>query len=201
MKIDIDNLFEKLKVGRLSDYNEAFHCKLILKTMIEKGRYSAFCLEAMIDDSTFFRWVKKHDLFALCYGLGKIFAREAWEEEGERLKDEVIPLGSMNHAFQHWQMMGWSKYGIGKTNRIKLDLVAEDTPDKHYAQLLKQAAVGDFTAGEIKQLMEAINVGLNTHQVFQLQKEIDQLKSDLATMTANSNGNDTFTDKRAAEKD
>jgi hypothetical protein len=66
---------------------------------------------------------------------------------------------------------------------------------EHYAQLLKQANNGDFTAGEIKQLMEAINVGLNTHQVFTLQKEIDQLKADLITMNENSNGNNHFAAK------
>jgi len=40
--------------------------------------------------------------------------------------------------------------------------------------------------------MEAVNVGLNTHQVFELQKQIDELKSDLALMVKNKNGNDTF---------
>jgi len=94
-------------------------------------------------------------------------------------------------------MIGWSRFGISKNSRIKLKLKPNDSPDKHYSQLLAQAAEGDFTAAELKQLMEAINVGLNTHQTFQLQKEIDQLKFDLGTMQENSNGNNTFADKRS----
>lgn len=50
------------------------------------------------------------------------------------------------------------------------------------------ASNGDFTAGEIKQLMEAINVGLNAHQAFEVQKQIDELKSDLLKVEARSNG-------------
>jgi hypothetical protein len=88
-------------------------------------------------------------------------------------------------------MIGWSRFGISKNSRIKLELVPTDNPAQHYSQLLVQAAKGDFTAGEIKQLMEAVNVGLNTHQVFELQKQIDELKSDLATMVDNQNGNNT----------
>jgi hypothetical protein len=133
--------------------------------------------------------------------MGKVFARESWELEGERLRDREMPIGVVDYAFEHWKMMGWSRFGISKNSRIKLQLKANDTPDKHYAQLLEQAANGDFTASEIKQLMEAINVGLNTHQVFALQKEIDQIKSDLATMQANTDAHNSGTNKGIAQKD
>ena len=92
--------------------------------------------------------------------------------------------------------MGWSRFGISKNSRIILNLDPKGNTSTHYSQLLLQASEGDFTAAEIKQLMEAVNVGLNTHQVFELQKEIDQLKSDLLTMMNNTNGNDTITNKR-----
>jgi len=203
MSLDSEEIYKRIK-NKPSVFNEPVHCPMILRVMMnpEKGTFSAFCVEAFISDNTFYKWLKQNEIFLECYALGKMFARENWEEEGRRIAVETHMIGESNHAFEHWRMMGWSRYGIGKNSRIRLDLDPKDTPDKHYSQLLYQASQGDFTAGEIKQLMEAINVGLSTHQVIALQKEIDQLKSDLATMTENSNnGNDTLADKRATKKD
>lgn len=200
MNLDVDALFEKIKKGP-TKYDEEIHPKMILRCMMKTGRISDFCTEALITDRTLYNWANKHDLFAECLGIGKMFARDAWELEGEILRDMTMPIGTISNAFEHWKMIGWSRFGISKNSRIKLDLNPDDTPNLHYSQLLKQAANGDFTASEIKQLMEAINVGLNTHQVFELQKQLDELKSDLATMQENSNGHNSSTNKRIAQKD
>ena len=197
---EAEEVYSKLKQSP-TKYDEELHCKLILHIMINKGRYSAFCVKARISETTFYSWARDNPLFAECYCLGKMYAREAWEIEGYELRDVVTPPGTINHAFDHWRMMGWSRFGVGKNSRIRLDLNPNDTPSQHYAQLLKQASEGHFTAAEIKQLMEAINVGLNTHQVFELQKEIDQLKSDLATISENKDGNNSSTNKGIAQKD
>jgi len=198
--MDIDKIFEKIKT-RPTIYDEEIHPKLILRMMLEKCRLSAFCCEALVTETTVYNWCAKHPLFAICYAMGKAFAREAWEREGERIRDREMPIGVVDYAFEHWKMMGWSRFGISKNSRIKLDLDPEASPLVHYGQLLKQAANGDFTASEIKQLMEAINVGLNVHQTFELQKQIDELKSNQETMAANANGNNSSTNKRIAQKD
>lgn len=189
LKAEAEKLYQLIKKGPVK-YKEEIHCPMILGVMAhsEKGTVASFCREARISDGTFYNWLKDNDLFVECYALGKVFARAAWEDEGRELRNEIVMPGAISFKFEHWRMMGWANYGIGKTMRIRLKLDPEATPDKHYSQLIRQASEGDFTSGEIKQLMEAINVGLNTHQVFALQKEIDQLKSDLATMVENSNG-------------
>jgi len=197
MAIDVIALYKKLR-WKKSKFDEEAHCPLILKIMLQKGRYTAFCTEVHICETTFYEWVKDFPIFRECYELGKMFAREEWEIEGYKLREEVTPVGMVNHKFDHWKMMGWSRFGISKNSRIKLDLDPTGNPSKHYSQLLLQAANGDFTASEIKQLMEAVNIGLRTHQVFELQKEIDQLKSDLATMLTNNNGNHTVSNKGPA---
>jgi|SRR5580698_1596246 hypothetical protein len=191
MAVDYDKVYQKFK-GTQTQYKENIHCPMIMKIMANKGRVSAFCKEVEIVESTFYLWAKKHKTFGLCYEYGKVLAREAWEDEGETLKTSTNPPGVISHEFEHWKMIGWSRFGISKNSRIKLELVPTDTPSQHYSQLLLQASKGDFTASEIKQLMEAVNVGLNTHQVFELQKQIDQLKSDLELMVTNKNGDDTF---------
>jgi desulfoferrodoxin (superoxide reductase-like protein) len=199
MNIDVNNLYLKLKEGK-EHYDEEKHCPMILKIMADKdkGRISAFCIKVGITERSFWNWVKQHELFADCYSLGKMLAREAWENEGIEIKDRQMQLGTIDHAFEHWKFIGWSRFGISKNSRIKLNLNPDGSPLDHYKELLKQASDGDFTASEIKQLMESINVGLNTHQVFQLQKEIDQLKSDLTTMSENSNAKHTLSDKGTA---
>jgi hypothetical protein len=202
LKERAEEIYSLLKL-KPTTYNEAKHCTMILRVMgdKDKGRYSAFCTEAFVSERTFYTWLKENELFFECYTLGRMFARERWEEEGEEIAQEMSVMGSSNHRFEHWRMIGWSRWGVGKNARIRLDLDPKATPDKHYSQLLAQAAQGDFTAGEIKQLMEAINVGLNTHQVFKLQQEIDALRADLATMAENANGDNFSANKRITKKD
>lgn len=201
--LDAKALYEKIKVRRRhpKPFDEEYHCVLVLKVMMDKTKASAaaFCVEATISETHFYTWLRRHETFLECYAVGKMYARYAWEQEGERLKDEINLPGTVNLAFEHWKMKGWANYGIGKTSRIRLALDPKATPDKHYSQILEQAADGDFTAGEIKQLMEAINVGLRTHESIKMQEEIDQLKKDLITMGKNTHGNDSVSTARPAE--
>lgn len=192
-------LYLKIKSGKTTSYREEQHCTMILKVMAEreKATFSAFCVEADISEKTFYRWLGENDLFLECYALGKMYAREQWEAEGRELRDITRGPGETDNKFEYWRMIGWSKFGIGKDSRVRLKLDPKAKPNEHYSQLLAQAADGEFTAGQIKQLMEAINVGLNTHQVFAMQQEIDALRKDLATMNENSNGDNPITDKRA----
>lgn len=196
-KVDSQEIYNQVKYGRVK-FEEEKHCKLILDVMtdLKKGTHSAFCIEAKIGEGKFYLWLKNSEIFQECYAIGRMFAREAWERLGFEVKDEVTMPGTSNYKFEHWKMIGWSRFGVSKNSRIRLDLNPNDTPDKHYSQLLAQAKNGDFTSGEIKQLMEAINVGLSTHQVIKLQKELDELRSDLATMKENSDGHNTITDTR-----
>ncbi len=196
-QVNAQEIYKQVKYGHIK-FDEERHCILLLQTMsdTEKGTMSAFCVAAGISDKKFYKWLKLSETFLECYALGNMFARENWEIMGREIMNEQLAPGSVNYKFDYWRTIGWSRFGVGKNARIRLDLDPNGTPNQHYKELIAQAANGDFTAGEIKQLMEAINVGLNTHQVFLLQKEIDQLKADLATMNENTNnGNNTFANK------
>ena len=189
--------YERIKYGRVM-FDEAKHCTLLLQVMAnpEYGTFSRFCTLIGISDRTFYRWAKEHDIFLECWALGKMFSRENWEKEGKEFLTEEHMAGTASHKFEYWRMIGWMRFGIGKNSRIRLNLDPKGTPNEHYEQLIEQASQGDFTAGEIKQLMEAVNVGLNTHQVFKLQQEINDLRDDLVTMGENSNVHNSFSDKR-----
>lgn len=199
MLVDAKVAYEKLVSGK-PRYDEKEHCPLIIKIMCdpEKGTMAHFCVEAGISESTFYDWRMAHPNFRKCHEYGKSCARVIWEKLGEEIQHRVYEKGESSNAFEYWRMIGWSRFGVGKNSRIRLNLKPGENPAQHYAQLLEQASEGDFTAGEIKQLMEAVNVGLNAHQVFELQKEIDQLKSDLATLTEMKNGENCYTNKGIA---
>jgi len=199
MTFNATALYQKFKKTR-TKYKEEIHCPMILDIMnnTERGTMSAFCVAAEISENSFYDWCNANELFAYCYSYGKMLAREHWEDLGREISTEITAIGESNHRFEYWRMIGWSRFGVGKNSRIRLDLNPQGNPADHYAQLLKQASQGDFTAGEIKQLMEAVNVGLNAHQVFELQKEIDQLKSDLNTMNEIANGQNSYTNKGLA---
>lgn len=202
MPFDVETAYKRLKYGP-TEYDEEIHCRMILRIMSSsiKGTMSAFCVEAMIGDGTFYNWLAQHELFRNCYALAKMVARENWEDEGRELQDLTYEKGESGHRFEYWRMIGWSRFGVGKNSRIRLALKATDTPIQHYAQLIRQATEGDFTAGEIKQLMEAINVGLNAHNSFELQRQIDELKSDQDKMQRNLNVQNTFTNQGTEKKD
>jgi len=138
MKVNGFEIYQKMKAGK-TKFIEEVHCPLIIDIMAdkEKGRYSRFCVEVGISEDTFYNWLKQNVLFQFCYSLGKMYARENWETEGRELKDEVCLPGTSNYKFEYWRMIGWSKFGIGKNSRIRLDLDPKDSPDQHYSQLLK----------------------------------------------------------------
>jgi len=196
----VDKIYNHFKKNNHQYYDEEKHCKLLIKTMLnpDKGTISAYCVEAMIAECTFTYWVNTHVMFRNLYYFSKMIGRELWEEEGRRLRDAEYPMGTVNYHFEYWKMIGWSRFGISKNSRLKLNLKAEDSPAKHYARILEQAAEGDFTAAEFKQLMEAVNVGLNVEQTIRMQKEIDELKSDLLTMKGNQGVQNPFTNKGTA---
>lgn|ERR1017187_72225 len=203
MKHEVDAIFNHFKSGNCNKYFEEKHCKMLISIMMnpDKGSVPAFCVQAMITERTFYNWVRANPIFSNLYYFSKLIAREIWEQEGRNIRDQSFPMGTINYSFEHWKLIGYSKFGVSKNGKIKLDLVPEDSPAQHYAQLLRQAAEGDFTASEIKQLMEAVNVGLNTHQVFELQKQINELQSDLSIMNVNQDGHNTSTNKGIAQKD
>jgi hypothetical protein len=203
MKINTDNIYEHFKRKSPTYYDQDTHCRLLLDVMLDsdRGSTAAFCRETLISENTFWTWVRVHEIFGEIYSFCKIYARAEWEKEGRQLRDHLYPMGTISHAFEHWKMVGWSRFGISKNSRIKLNLNPKDSPDKHYAALLEQANSGDFTASEIKQLMEAVNVGLRTHEIIELQKEVDKLKSDLLIMKQNSNADNTLANKGITKAD
>lgn len=200
MPIDAKDIYLELKSGRPSIYNEEKHCPMIIEVMAnrEKGTFSAFCIHAKISEKTFYNWQDDHPLFADCYSIGKMYARENWEQEGKAMLD--IPYELLGCRFEHWRMIGWSKFGVGKNSRIRLNLDPKATPDKHYSQLIAASRNGEYTAGEIKQLMEAINVGLRADENFRLQDELNKIKSDVDKLELSRSGQTSITNTGTAQK-
>lgn len=196
----VEGVYQHFKNKRNAKYDEVKHCKLLIKIMLdyEAGTIGAFCCDAMISEVTFYDWVREHELFRNIYYYCKVVTRELWEEEGRKLRDAEYPMGTINHAFDYWKMIGWSRFGISRNSRLKLNLNDQDSPAQHYATILRQASEGDFTASEFKQLMEAVNVGLNVVQTIDMQKQIDELKSDLKTLRDNKGVENPFTNKGIA---
>ena len=189
MKIDANAIYAKVKKKPSNQiYDEPTHCPLVLEIMSDhtKGTVSAFCVAAGVGERTFWEWVAKHPIFAECYDIGRMYAREAWEEEGRYVRHALKMGETCTYAFDYWRMLGWSRFGLSKNNRIRLKLNKDSTPLEHYKELIQQAADGDFTSSEIKQLMESINVGLNVHDKMQMQSQIDDIKADVLKLSENN---------------
>ncbi len=193
----VDKIYEHFKNKKTENYEEEKHCKMLIEIMMDaqKGTVSAFCIKAMVCERTFQHWISRHELFRNLYYFSKMLAREQWEREGRALRDADYPMGVINYSFEYWKMMGWSRFGISKVSKLKLAIKEGATPAELYNSILLQATEGDFTASEFKQLMEAVNVGINVYQLSELQKQIDELKSGLAVMEQNTNVKNSFAAK------
>lgn len=175
MHVNATKIYKDIKSNSTA-YEEEKHCPMIIKVMSEQGTESAFCVIAEIADTTFYAWKKKYPIFNECYRIGCMLARENWEEEGRRGKD------SIDFNIDYWKTIGVSRFGVGKNNRIRVELNEESSPYEQYQQLIRQASYGDFNSAEIKQLMESINVGVRVYESFKLQQEVDTMKEDLIKM-------------------
>ncbi len=171
------------------DFHEDFHCANIIDVMNTKGTMAAFCREELISAGTFYDWCKKFPIFYECYQIGKMISRANWELEGENGKDDE------NFDFEYWRLIGASRYGVGRTNCVRLDVDPESSPYEQYKQLIRQAGNAEFNASEIKQLMESINVGKSVYETFKLQERIDDMESNVQRMQLNNEHNSSPIEK------
>ena len=177
--------FELYKDLRLSaqKYIEEIHCPLVIQTIASTGRITKFCKEAKICTATFHKWKIKFPLFNECFQIGCIYAREAWEEE------LASHLENPKFNYKAWSDMGLRNSIYHDQNKIRVKVEADATPWEQYKQIIEQCSKGDFSAAEIKQLMESINVGTRVYEAFQLQKEVDKMKDDLNQMSQRNGNN------------
>lgn len=185
-------LYKKIIHGN-SSYKGESHCIMLLDIVPKKWRISAFCVEANIPESVFYEWVNKHIEFKLCYGVAQCLAQEAWE------KEEEDNLDNSDWDRKTWLSRG-SRYFARDKSKLILEVQSNSTPWEQYQQIMKQAEKGDFTASEIKQLMEAVNVGTRVFEAFKLQQEVDKMKEELLEMSQR-NGNNSLPVIKVAERD
>lgn len=191
-QIDAKSLYLQFKKGDRA-YNEEVHCPMILEVMNNEGTLVAFLKKAQISEPLFYKWKKKHKLFAECYAYGKVLSRDNWEKEGDQGKAEEF------FNFDHWRITGAMRYGIGK-NRVRFGIDPKANPYIQYQQLVEMANSEEFNASEIKQLMESINVGIRAFESFELQGEINKVKEDVNQMRTRD-GNHTIPIEKDSKTD
>lgn len=168
------NYYLRLKGGII--YNEEDHCELIIETMLDQelgGTVAAFCKQAVISDTTFYRWLDKYPMFYECYRYAIMAAKYNWEQEGEDNKDNP------EWDSKYWEKKGQSRFQTAGKPKIRLSLDEKEEPYLQYQSLMKQASRGDFTSDELKQVMECLNAGTRVYEAFKVQREVDEMKKDI----------------------
>jgi len=187
-KIDAKKLYLQLK-KRETSYKEELHCPMIIDVMNRRGTMTAFCEEALISDGLFYKWCRQHPIFDRCYQVAKSISKANWEAEGEAGKDDE------NFNLEYWRITGACRYGVGRSNRIRMAVDADADPYEQYKQLVRQASGEEFTASEIKQLMESINVGRGVYETFKLQERVTEMENNVKRMELNSVNNSRTIEK------
>lgn len=167
-----NELYKKIKRGPV--YQEAKHCKRVIEIFQSGGTLSDFLVETGISRQRLVAWQQQYPVFKECLLVAKEIGRMRWLKEGE--------LNADNREFsvKRWEIFG--RQNFGNLDKIALSIDGDGTPYQQYQQVLAQAACGDFTSSEIKQIMESINIGIRAHEVCILQEQLDELKEGLAKM-------------------
>lgn len=180
-EIESKQIYQDIKSGK-KIYNEEYHCPLVIQEIANHGRVSAFLKCALVSEKLFWNWCARYPVFHECYRLAKAIALENWELEYiERKGDEDFEV-------KEWKTRG-SRYFKTDPTKIVLSIDENSEPYDHYQQIMSQACGGDFSAAEIKQLMESVNVGTRVFEAFKLQQEVDKMKSDLSEMSQRHGNN------------
>lgn len=169
------DLYAKIKTG--VKYKPEIHCPLIIDTFGRNEGVPEFCMNVGISRDTYVKWQREHNEFRQCVMLARDVGIASWM----RMYTEFEPENE-DDKFNTTPWYTLYKKNFGEQNKVTVYLDAKATPIEQYTQIMEQAASGDFTAGELKQLMEAVNIGLRAHEVCNLQKEIDELKLGLKKM-------------------
>ena len=174
-------IYTKFKTGGII-YKEEIHCPMVLQQISKHTRVTSFCKEAAITERTFYRWVAQHELFRECFELARIYSREAWEAEPEENYDNE------SWSAKEWASRGARYFSVNK-DKIRIILDPESNPWEQYQKIISDCASGDYTASEVKQIMESINVGRVAFESFKLQQEVDKMKDDLNQMSQRNGNN------------
>ena len=174
-KIDPKEAYKRIKSNK-TVYKETVHCPLIIEVMANGGTVVTFCKQVGIGENRFYEWVNHHKNFRQCYDYAKACAEDKWWQEGTNIDPEDVT----GMTYDMWRFIGHVRFKRGHSNRIKVNVTPKANPYQQYQELLAQAS--EFTASELKQLMEAINVGRAAYDAFKLQEEVDALKADLHEM-------------------
>lgn len=174
----------KAKVHRIDPFQETpyeakKHCIDIKEYISRYGTIYQFCADHKLSDKTFYKWLALYPEFQDYYRQGMMLSRSKWEKEG------ALNYDNEEWNMRYWELQGEIRYGINKANRVRVMIDPNANPHEQYKQLIYQASFGEYTAAEIKQLMEAINVGVRAYECFKQQKDIDKIKEDLNKMSIN----------------
>jgi hypothetical protein len=172
-----EGMFRKIKCDK--KLNEKAHSIEIIRTFASGGTLADFLISTGISRQKFVAWKAKSPTFNEAAMVAKEVGRSNW-----------MKIGLENVDNREFNSKVWETFGrqnFGGTDKLTLTLQPESTPMQHYQQLIAQAACGDLSSSEIKQLMESINIGIKAHETCELQAEIDELKEGLIKMEEREN--------------
>jgi len=91
--------------GRKTKYEAEKHIGLLYDTFIVGEAISAFCAEAIISQSTFFKWKQDYPEFKETYDIAINFAENFWNK---------LPSNTADFNFNYWHINMRNRFGFGK---------------------------------------------------------------------------------------
>jgi len=183
-KISSKQVYEEAKKNvsrRHKKYKEDVHCPMVVDVFSSAtGSDAAFCEKAVISCSTLKSWKYNYPVFRECYEIAKMICKKNWELEGEMAKHDA------EFNMDYWRDKGNRLFKAFKDDRVSVYMTPDKNPYEQYQELLTQASTGEFSASEIKQLMESINIGIRSYETYKLEEEVEDMKDALEKMRRHS---------------
>jgi hypothetical protein len=145
-----EDFIKRITSGQPTKYDKEKHIGLLFDIFNKGEGVMAFCADAMISQTTFFSWLKKHREFSEAY---KVIINQAGR------KWESYPINpKVNMEFSYWSIIMRNRFGYGKS-RFK---IADNKNAKEMMQTAKEhldedmITVNDYTAIVNSAKMQAI---------------------------------------------
>jgi len=147
-KSEQSQLVKDILSGRYRKYDPDKHPALLLKVFKAGGDSRTFCADALIAQSTFFKWLLDFPDFAEVYKVAQELAYKHWDGEGRKLAIT---------APQAYRMIMKNRFDMTEQRKVKLaKLKPEDSLSDQYKAIVSHMQDGDLTSHEAQQMASLI---------------------------------------------
>jgi len=162
-------------------YDPAPHAALLVELFAGGHDIAAFCHDAEIARSTFYKWVLDHDEFARAYEVARESARIWWENQVPE-NGGLVEMDGVKFNTKLWSMIMKNRFDLTDQRKLHLPKLKKAKDFNEQIKILSEyAADGSLTSSEANQLSGLILAAVRVEESTVLKAKLDKLEAYIET--------------------